>query len=176
MRKLLFLTFISLAFIFVTQAQDKPEREIYTVLHYGDAVFEPDVWLASAGEEDIRSNATWRADSLGAVAFATYLHFDDGVPADVMTSFFNDDWFKTTFTNYTGYHELEHCDAQGMTLYEFSVLVNDAKYMMRYWIQPINDTRILAFFIVLPTTDEKSLDKYAALLYPDFASCKQVSS
>ena len=43
--------------LLVSRAQDKPTREIYTVLSYGDSVFEPDKWLASAREEAGRTTA-----------------------------------------------------------------------------------------------------------------------
>jgi hypothetical protein len=170
-KRLLIVVVLMSAVVLAAHAQSTPEREIYTVLHYGDDVFEPDVWLASAAEEASRTTATWRAESLGAVAFASYLHFDEGVTPDTVKKFFTNEWFNGSFTNYQGFREMTHCDVQDVTVHEFSMLVNNQKYMMRYWIKPVSDTRILTIFIVFPTKDQVQLDEYAQKLFPDVISC-----
>jgi hypothetical protein len=175
MRKMVTLVLVFFGVLLVTNAQTPPEREIYTVLHYGDAIFPADVWLASAAEETDKTTATWRANDLGAVAYASYLHFDEGITSDTVKKFFTDDWFKSSFTNYQGFRQMTECEVNDYTVHEFSMLVNDHKYMMRYWIKPVSDTRILNFFIVFPTADQDKLDEYAAKLFPDVVACARHS-
>jgi hypothetical protein len=176
MRKTVWFIGIFFGLILAAHAQSTPEREIYTVLHYGDNVFAPDVWLASATEEAARTTATWTADSLSGLAYADYLHFDDGIQPDTMSTFFNDAWFEAVFTNYQGFRQMNRCTIHDITLYEFTTLVHDQKYMMRYWIEPVSDTRILALFLVFPTKDQTSLDEYAIKLFPTAVSCEAKTS
>jgi hypothetical protein len=171
MSKILWIIGLCVIAILVVRAQDAPQREIYTALKYGDDIFEPDVWLASAEEETSRTTATWTAHSLDALAFVSFLHFDNGIKPEALDAFFNDDWFKGTFSNYKGYREMNRCHKHDLILHEFSMLVNNLKYTMHYWIRPISDTRVLALFVIFPTTDRDKLDDYGKKLFPDLINC-----
>ncbi len=176
MRKILILMVVFFGLIVITQAQGKPEREIYTVLHYGDDAFDPNIWLASAEEQTDRTTATWRSANLDAVAYADFLHFEKGVKPPSFDDYFDNDWFTAVFTNYQGYKEMNRCDSSAdMRLIEFSTLVNDQKYTMRYWIQRISPSRILTLFIVVPNTHADILDDYANKLFPSLVSCEKSS-
>lgn len=153
------------------EASVPQEREIYTVLRYGDAAFEPGIWLASANEQPNRTNATWRADSLNAVAYIDYLHFDNPVNADSLDQFFSDQWFKGTFSSYQAWRRNVTCKLGDVTLHEFNVENQNAKFGMRYWIKPINPNRVLTLFVVFPIDDSRNLDKYSQLLFPDASTC-----
>ena len=48
LKRLIILVVLLAGALVVGQAQDKPAREIYTALSYGDSVFEPESWLVSA--------------------------------------------------------------------------------------------------------------------------------
>lgn len=176
-RLLIISVVLLLAVLGVARAQDAtetataPEREIYTALAYGDEVFDPEIWLASAAEETTRTTATWRADSLGGLAFLGYLHFDDGYSSSDVDTVFDKTWFDNSFSNYQGFRELTTCKAEDLTMHEFSMLVNDQKYTMRYWIQQVSSTRVLTLFIIFPTVDKATLDSYSESLFPDLVSC-----
>jgi hypothetical protein len=171
----LLLVVLSMLFV-VVRAQDTteealPEREIYTALSYGDDVFEPDIWYASASEEGSRTRATWRADGLGGVAFLDYLHFDEGILFSQIDAVFDDGWFNATLANYSVWRENTRCDLGDLRLIEFSLQTNNIKYEMRYWLEIVNDYRVLSMFIVFPAADKANLDDYADRLFPELSSC-----
>jgi hypothetical protein len=153
------------------EASIPQEREIYTVLRYGDAAFEPGIWLASASEQPNRANATWRADSLNAVAYLDYIHFNNPYNPDTLDQFFGDEWFKGAFANYQAWRRSVMCKLGDVTLHEFNLENQNVKLAMRYWIKPINPNRALTLFIVFPIDDAANLDKYSQLLFPDASTC-----
>lgn len=157
--------------LFVGQAQDTPTREIYTALSYGDEVFEPESWLASATEQLGVTTAQWRADLLNGLAYLSYLHFDTPVQPDQISLIFTDDWFKATFANYQSWSEVRNCQLENVTLREFSLVQNNEKFSMRYWIEPVNENRVLTMFLVFPSASTTLLDDYSKKLFPDAAVC-----
>ena len=151
-----------------------PVREIYTVLGYGDGVFESDLWLASAEETPNRTRATWRSDQVGGVAFADYLHFGDGVTREQFDTLFGTDWFNATLANFAVWREETRCDLGNLRLIQFALQIADTRYSMRYWIEWVNDNRVMTLYVVVPEGFASLLDTYGARLYPDLASCTAV--
>jgi hypothetical protein len=177
MAKRIIIILILLGGVFlVARAQNtpdelQPEREIYTVLAYGDDVFEPDIWYASAAEEPTRTTATWRADGIGGVGYADYLHFDEGIRVSQYDAVFDSHWFDVSLSNYAVWRENGRCDLGDLRLIDFSLQTNDIKYHMRYWIQLADDHRVLTLFVVFPAEDKLNLDAYADKLFPELPSC-----
>lgn len=151
-------------------------REIYTALAFGERVFEPDVWLASASEKSDRTTAEWRADSLLGLAFLDYLHFDDGVTPEDAEAFFTPDWFEVTFSSYQSWEKRATCVFDNrLTLREFAVVFDDTPYTMRYWTQYIHENRVVALFLLLPTDQPELMATYAGRMYPMAYACEMGS-
>lgn len=157
--------------LLVSRAQDKPTREIYTVLSYGDAVFEPELWLASAKEEAGRTTAEWRNDAIGGLAYLGYIHFDNPIQPDQIPLVFTEDWFKAVFANYQSMTETSNCQLKDVTLHQFNVIQAASRFSVRYWIKPISESRVLTLFLMFPTADTANMDTYAKKLFPDAAVC-----
>ncbi|MBL8119071.1 MAG: hypothetical protein J0L63_17600 [Anaerolineae bacterium] len=170
-RQLLILIVLLAGILVVSQAQEPSTREIYTVLDYGENVFEPELWLASAQEEVGRSTAQWRSDPMSGLAYLSYLHFDSGIQPDQIDLIFNEDWFRATFANYQQWSETRNCQLEGITLKEFSLTQANLRYSMRYWIQPVSDSRVLTLFLIFPAASTETLDTYAEKLFPQAAVC-----
>ncbi len=157
--------------LLVGRAQDKPAREIYTVLSYGDDVFEPDQWLASAKEETGRTTAEWRDDAISGLAYLGYIHFDNPIQPDQVPLVFTNDWFNAVFANYQGLIETSNCQLKDVTLHQFNVIQAGNRFSVRYWIKPISESRVLTLFLMFPTSDTAHMDTYAKKLFPDAAVC-----
>lgn len=175
-KRMLILVVLLGGMLLIAQAQ-APQREIYTVLSYGDQAFDPETWLASAAELGARTTATWRNDREGALAYADYIHFDDGFDPETIDDAFGARWFDVTLSAYQGWREINNCTIETETvfirLYEFSLQQNDIKYTMRYWITPTQDeTRVLTLFVLYPTSEVETLDEYAELLFPEAVKCE----
>lgn len=168
LRRILVLTLLVLAAgVSMVSAQ---EREIYTVLAFGEDVFESELWLASAQEEVDRTTATWRADDMFGVAYAEYLHVD--VSEVDMETYFDDEWFGTVFQNYDSWELADQCSFGNDTeLRVFDMIYDDEPYLLNYWTWVADEDRILAFFLVLPVDAEADLIAYSELFAPDAASC-----
>ena len=174
MIKRLFILIVLLSgALLVSRAQDKPTREIYTVLSYGDSVFEPDQWLASAKEETGRTTAEWRDDAIAGLSYLGYIHFDNDNPIqpDQIPLVFTDDWFKAVFANYQSMTETTNCQLKDVTLHQFNVVQAGNRFSVRYWIKPISESRVLTLFLMFPTSDTKNMETYAKKLFPDAAVC-----
>ena len=172
-------------------AQDEeafPEREIITVLDLGSEVFEPDLWLASAAETSTSTTATWQStfeSGFSALSYINYLHFDGGYTLEGLEDFFNNDWFEQTFINWEDLRQTDLCFDDDVTLYEFTLAYRDSNdnvtnYTMRYWTEPLTETRVLTWYVAIATTYAQGgtipdaleqLDDYSARMYPDLPGC-----
>jgi hypothetical protein len=164
---------VLLSAVFAVSAQDDtPRREIYTVLAYGDEVFEPDVWLVSAASEQAsRTTVQWTADSMQAVAYVDYLHFDDGATAKAIAEYFDDEGWAVILSNYEDSERTALCTSDDLKLYEYAVTFEGDPYLMRYWIEQVSDTRVAAANLVFREDDIEIMDEYAARFFPDLISC-----
>lgn len=156
----------------VLHAQDgDSRRDIYTVLAYGDDVFEPELWLAGAQESVSRATATWSSDELGGLAFADYLYFADGFSS--LEDVFDEEWFLITLENYDSWklnHECAFDDSAELRV--FDVTSNDLEYTMHYWTRVEDETHLLAFFLVIPKDQPDVLAEYSERFAPTMASCE----
>jgi hypothetical protein len=178
MRKVVFIVLaLMVVLVGVVAAQDAQptgtpqQREIYGVLQLGDRVFEPNIWLAGGQEQFDRTTANWYAQDVSGVALAEYLHFDEGFDGQLLTEFFNNDWFASAFGDYDSWAQTNACTNGSTTLYEFSLLLNGVNYDVRYWIDALPPSRVLTFEIVLPRDQAALLDQYASRYKPDFFAC-----
>jgi hypothetical protein len=168
---LLLVVLVCVSVSAVWAQEDEPRREIYTVLELGDDVFEIGVWRAQASEEVDRTTATWYSEELGAVAFADYLHFDGG-GVDLET-FFDEEWFEVTFENYDSWELTSQCEVDDdLQLRVFNVIDEEIAYTMNYWVRVESETRVLAFFIVLPQENVRHMATYSERFEPRAVSCE----
>jgi hypothetical protein len=152
-------------------AETPQQREIYGVLQLGDRIFEPSIWLAGGQEQYDRTTANWYAQDVSGVALAEYLHFDEGFDGQMLTEFFNNDWFASAFADYDSWSQTNACTNGTTTLYEFSLLLDGVNFQVRYWIDALPPSRVLTFEIVLPNDQAALLDQYASRYKPEFFAC-----
>lgn len=164
------------------------ERELVTVLNMGADVFEPDLWLASGSETITGTTVSWQStfeSGFSGLSFANYLHFDTGYTLDGLDTFFNDDWFAQTFVSWEEVEKTNVCFDDDLTLHEFTLAFRDTEdnltyYALRYWVEPVSETRVMAWHIAFATTysdgtpnteGEAMLDEYSQRMYPDLPGC-----
>lgn len=148
-----------------------PAREIYTVLAFGDPVFEPAIWRASAAELDDRTTATWQAAEYGALGYAELLHFDGGYTPRGLAAYFNDAWFEVALKNYDRWQRTAQCTHETVIVHEFSLENDGAPFVMRYWVMPISPTRVLTFQLAFPERRARLLEDYSRLFAPIAFRC-----
>jgi len=192
MRNVLLILLALLGLTASTVAQDEPsfpEREIITVLNMGADVFEPDLWLANAAESASRTTATWQSTfeaEFSALSHIEYLHFDEGYTLDSLDDFFGNDWFEQTFVNWEELRQTNLCFDGDVSLYEFTLAFRDSndnvtQYVMRYWTDPITESRVRTWYIAFATTYAEGgtipdargqFDDYSARMYPVLPACR----
>jgi len=176
LKKLIVVLVVLLCSVALIHAQDDAEefeeREIYTALAYGDDVFEPELWLASAAESEVTTTVTWNAVAYGALSYLDYRHYDEGITADEITAQFDNTRFEATFANYASWRKVAVCYEGDLTLHEFELVNGESQYNMRFWVEPAEDfTRVRAQFIVFPNSYLPELDEYSERLFPDLPAC-----
>lgn len=171
------------------QAQDSfADAEIITVLLMADGVFEPSLWQASASENLASTSATFqsRFDSgFSGLSYLNYVHFPTGYTLDSLDELFDDEWFDDTFAAWEGLRKINVCYAEDLTLHEFTLAFRDGNgnstpYTMRYWVDPVNESRVRTWYITFPTAFADGspnpesldmLDEYSARMFPELPAC-----
>jgi hypothetical protein len=136
-------------------------------------IFEPALWTSQGGLEDLRTTTTWRSDKLGAVAYLEFLHFDCGVSADQIDAYFSPESFQTIFSNYTSYQQTASCEHNGIRLFQFDAVSNDANYRVLYWVKQISPTRVADLMLTFPADQQAKLAQYAGRLFPNLPTCSE---
>ena len=189
-KTLLFLLLLLMMGVGVLRAQDDmpQEREIITVLKMADDIFESGIWSASAAENLSSTTATFQStfeSGFSGLSFINYLHFDQGYTPEELEAFFDDTWFEESFINWEDVRKTNVCFDGDVTLHEFDLAFRDAgdnvaRYGLRYWVEPLSETRVRAWHIAVATSyaggtsnpdGEAMLDDYATRIYPDLPSC-----
>ena len=158
-------------------AQDTPApspREIYTVLDYGSATLEPELWrMAAAEEASSYTSVLWRYRlDEEFLFFFLYLHFDSGATEEAVSAYFSGDNLKALLANYEPWRQTATCTFNEVTLYEFVSKTGAERRVLRYWVQTITPTRVLGVNAAAPEANVAELDAYAEALFPGAASCE----
>lgn len=174
LNRFLLVLAVVLAAVAGVHAQSSSEREIYTALRYGDEIFEPELWLASANEQTDRTTAIWEQNTEGALAYVELLHWASDAPDSQaeIEEFFTNDWFDGVFSTYAGWEPVgEACLVKDLHRWKFSLTLNDIEYIMYYWVKPLTSTRVLAASLVYPSDNLAQLENYANRWVPDTTRC-----
>jgi hypothetical protein len=154
-------------------AQESEPREIYTVLGYGDGVFEASSWLATAYEQYDRTTAYWTSTEISAIAYIDLLHYTSGFTVDEAFRFFGDieNWLEGVLVNYQPWTMTARCGAGDLMLYEFDGVFENQPRLIRYWFQVTEPDRLLTAQLIFTTEDRDLLDSYAEQMFPRLPSC-----
>lgn len=173
---LILMLVLSLAAVpaFAQDASPDAPREIYTVLSYGDGVFSPDGWLATAYEQFDRATAYWTATDISAVAHVDLIHFDYGFSVGEALRFFGADlqgWLDVVLSNYQPWQIRARCGVGDLMLLEIEGEFQGEPKLIRYWFQPTSYTRLLTVQLIFPAQNRDLLDRYAAQMFPHLPEC-----
>ncbi len=177
MKRCLLMLIVLLAGVSAVAAQETAApspREIYTVLDYGDAALEPELWRMAAAEEAATyTSVLWRYRlDEEFLFFFLYLHFDGGATEEAVTTYFSGDNLKALLANYEPWRETATCTRGAVTVHEFVSKVGQERRILRYWVQTITPTRVLGVNAAVPEAKLDELNTYAEALFPGAASCE----
>ncbi len=149
------------------------EREIYTVLGYGDGIFQPGAWQATAYEQFDRTTAYWNSTEISALAYVDLIHYDNGFTVSEAIRFFSDidSWLDAVLVNYQPWQRTARCSAGDLMLYEFTGEYQAQPKLIRYWFQATAPDRLLTVQLIFPTEERDLLDSYAEQMFPRLPAC-----
>ena len=137
------------------------------------SVFPSALWKAQTDANDTRTTTTWRADSLGAVAYLEYLHFDCGVSQQQIDDYFSPENFQVILSSYSSYQQAAQCQHNGLKLFEFDLSFSGSSYHMLYWVEQVTPTRVADIALTFPASQQAKQAEYAGRLFPDLPSCER---
>lgn len=148
-------------------------RELDTVLAYGEGVFEPDAWFVlSTTDDEQRTGVFWESNDFQAVASFQHMHLNRPVTQAIISRYMSTASLDLLMSNYDHWQETDRCQQAESWIVEIDAQLGDEDYQMRMWLVPLADSRLLAAGLTFPETDVESLDRYSALLFPNFPSCE----
>lgn len=155
-------------------------REVFSVLAYGDPVFESS-WYLDASQNNVdRTTVAWYNDPLNALVFFSLLHFPDGVTVTELPDYFDEAYFETVLSNYVPYTLKLTCSAGDLSLLIFDAVNNGEPYTLHYYYHPapaVNRTldgptdRVLAVQFSFPVTHTTDMLRYTSALFPELPTC-----
>jgi hypothetical protein len=134
-------------------------------------VFEPGRWELQYGEHPALISVGWFEHDTEAIAHSQYLLYNCGYTQAEVDDFYDDANMDVMLGGYDSWTETARCEADGLTLREYEVRYTGKPYAVRFWIQPVNDTRVRDIHLGYWPEDTAEMDEYARRLFPALVSC-----
>ncbi len=151
-------------------------QDVTEMLAVVDNTFETGVWSLNVDTSGaVKTTATWTANSLGAVAFLEWLHYDCGVSQAQIDQYYSPDNFHTLFANYDSYQQTAKCGVSGLELYQFDASFQKKSYLIDYWVDRASPTRVAGLMLVFPTSQSAQQAVYAGRLFPKLPTCESAA-
>jgi hypothetical protein len=147
------------------------QQDIDAALNFANGIFEPERWKLTQDQAPFIIHLLWLQQDGGGVAHQEYLLYDCGYTPDDLDNYFSEDNFNVILSGYEDWQSTTRCEADGITLYEFDLIYEGGDYLMRYWIKPLSDTRVLDLSLAFPAADVNLMNAYAVRLFPQLSSC-----
>ncbi len=160
-------------------ATDPTEEDIAYALGFTGDVFETNGWQRRYTVQTMRTSVIWTNDQEEAVVDLEYLLYSCGyTQADVDEYFSDQNLREFLFQSYQDLEQVTSCsqDKAELTLYEFSAKFQGRNYVLRLWIAPVDQARLLYVVFVFPETSVALLDRYAQEVFPALSSCARTTA
>jgi hypothetical protein len=149
-----------------------PQKDnIEKALAIGAGVFAPERWEEEITEYPYIVAVTWIDNQSLSLAYTQLLIYDCGYSWEDLEAFYGEDGIAVILGNYESYTQTAECERDGLMLREYDVDSDGRPYKIRYWIQPLNETRVRDMHLSVSEDDPDLLDEYAKLLYPQLPTC-----
>lgn len=140
------------------------DEDMQTALSYG-LVFEAPQWAVESENHEFSVSVLWRDES--GLGHLDYLRYNCGLRKIDLDEY----KFDISLGGYDSYQETAVCENDDLRLREFDTVSGGVDYRTRFWLQPVNDTRLVAFQLSFPVTRQDDLDLYSARLFPMLSGC-----
>ncbi len=157
-----------------TNSAGPTQADIDYALAYPGKTFAASDWEQTYNTENQRVSVAWTSQNDGALAYLEYLPYDCGYTQADLDEFFSPENIAgVILQNYQNPQPLAQCrqDAEKLTLYEYRTSLHDTSYLVRLWVRPVSNTRVLYFLLTFPEESRSTLDKYAQTMFPALTSC-----
>lgn len=155
----------------VTPATDADFAQATSI---GDGVFEPERWELQTGEHPGLISVGWFENDIEALAHGQLLLYNCGYTQAEIDDFYDDENMNVMLGGYESHTQTAECTQAGLTLREYDVGYEGRTYKVRFWIEPLGDTRVRDMHLGFFPENIEEMDAYARRLYPDLPSCSEV--
>lgn len=148
-------------------------QDVTDMLAVVDDAFETGLWSLNVDtSRPEKTTATWTANSLRAVAFLEWLHYDCGVSQAQIDHYYSPSNFQILLSHYDSYQQTAHCAITDLQLFQFDASLQGTSYRIDYWVDRASPTRVAGLMLVFPTRSAAEQATYAGRLYPQLPTCE----
>ncbi|MBZ0282944.1 MAG: hypothetical protein K8L97_19545 [Anaerolineae bacterium] len=147
------------------------EQDFAEAIAIGEGVFEPEIWELKYGEHPSLISVGWFDYVSEGIAHSQYVLYNCGYTQTVVDNFYGDAGMDVMLGGYNTHTLTAQCEQDGVMLREYALDYAGKPFMMRFWIQPVNATRVRDIHLAFSVDDDAMMEDYAARLFPNFASC-----
>lgn len=147
------------------------EQDFAEAIQIGDGIFEPEIWDLKSGEHPALISVGWFDNASEGIAHSQYLLYNCGYTQAEVDEFYNDAGMDVMLGGYKAHQLTDECERDGVTLREYDLDYDGKPFIMRFWIQAVNEKRVRDIHLAFSADDQPMMDDYAARLFPNLASC-----
>lgn len=162
------------AVVVLSQALNRPqtcstsipvEQDIQESVAFQHA-FESPQWTLDYANHESSVSARWYDQS--GLGHLDYLRYNCGLTTADLDKY----RFDISLGGYDRWQRLAQCELNGVRLHEFAVVYDgNQDYRVRFWLKPVNNTRLAAFQLSFPVERQQDMETYAARLFPELSAC-----
>jgi hypothetical protein len=155
-----------------------PEADKFLVETFrSDVLSEADGWMFTFDDTQMaKTVGTWLNTDLGAVAYMELLHYDCGLPPNVVDQYFSPEAQAISLSNYDSYELVSYCTRAETTLYVFETSDNGADYETRYWFQLVEPSRVIMLLLTTPVSRSAEVAPMLEELFPALPNCRNAGA
>jgi hypothetical protein len=147
------------------------EADFDQAVAIGEGVFEPERWELKTLEHQALISVGWFEHDIEALAHVQLLLYNCGYTQAEVDNFYGEANMNVMLGGYLSHTLTAQCTHDGLTLREYDVDYDGQPYKVRFWIEPLNETRVRDVHLGFFPEDIAEMEEYARRLYPDLPSC-----
>lgn len=156
-----------------TTQTEPTEQDIQYLLGFpGDSLASAE-WERSYQVKNMVASATWMNNTKGAMVDVEMLIFSCGYTQNNVDTYFSEkNLTEVILRDYQPVFTSKCKDVTGrLELFEFNATLHEQPYLVRLWIQPVNDTRLLSAILTYPEVSKGEFDQVSQELFSSLHSC-----
>ncbi len=140
--------------------------------NFAASILAEENWESEVTVHEDRVMHTWHQHGSSNLAYLDYRVYAQGYTQADLDYYYSEETFnEILYSHYDEIGKITECNADNLTLYEFTAIYMDTTYLVRDWVDTSNPKRIADFSIIFKQADQTEMDALSRALFSSLPKC-----